>query len=399
MLRELLPVPESIIDPYGKEQSFQNAIYINREEGEPDIEGMDIALLGIQPENGTSQEPHFADVNSIRRYLYAMAKSSGRNRIIDLGNFVLRPTFEETLQTLSELLALLVSKNTLAIIVGGGHELDLAQFEAYGASKKEIHMLSVDSVVDMGDINHPSQSHLLRMTEHPRYHLNSYSHLAFQSYLVESRQLDYMEKRQFETVRLGRMRDDPDEIEPLIRGSNLVSVDVGAIKSYYCPASMNPGVFGLTGEEACKICWYAGVNNAVSSLGIYGFDMKAESPDMRTTQTVSTMIWYFIEGFYHRLPPADFSSKEFTVFDVNIDGDEESIRFFRNNLSSEWWMEVGIPGREGKDQGGTTLMVPCSEKDYKSATKGEVPERWLKAVNRHSHDKDLPSAKQEEEIK
>ena len=85
------------------------------------------------------------------------------------------------------------------------------------------------------------------------------------------------------------------------------------------------------------------------------------------------MIWYFIEGFYNRKDTGQFNSDNYTKYTVSFEGSEDTITFFKSNLSDKWWMLVSY-GEGHLDR----AYIPCSYEDYTAATHGEF-ERWIKA--------------------
>jgi len=161
-------------------------------------------------------------------------------------------------------------------------------------------------------------------------------------------------------------------MEPVVRVADLLTFDISAIRHQdalgYEPA--NP--FGLTGEEVCQLCWYAGLNDTLTSLGIYEYQPELDERNL-TAMTIATMIWYFIEGFYHRKNELDFSSRQFTRYAVPFHDNPDRMIFYKSKQSEKWWLEVE-PLSTG-DKG--SRVIPCSYEDYLQATKGEVPNRWI----------------------
>ena len=80
----------------------------------------------------------------------------------------------------------------------------------------------------------------------------------------------------------------------------MLTFDISSIKLQFCPGGSQSEVFGLTGEEACQICWYAGMNDKLSSAGFYEYDPDKDIDGQPTAITMAVMIWYFIEGFKNR---------------------------------------------------------------------------------------------------
>jgi formiminoglutamase len=152
---------------------------------------------------------------------------------------------------------------------------------------------------------------------HEPNYLLSYTHLAHQTYLIDPFSVSILEKLYFEAYRVGHLRSNLAEMEPAIRNADMVSFDITAIKSADAPGNANAQPFGLAGEEACQICWYAGLNEKLSSIGFYEYNPEKDDEHKKTASVVATMIWYFIEGFYHRKNETNFKSNDFLKYVVS----------------------------------------------------------------------------------
>ena len=124
------------------------------------------------------------------------------------------------------------------------------------------------------------------------------------------------------------------------------------------------------------MCWYAGLNSKLCSFGFYNITANLVE-DIKTSQVVATMVWYFIDGVFNRNGDQYFKSSDYLIYEVSLNGGMNNIRFFKSKLSEKWWMEI-----EETNQKSVFLrnkMIPCSYNDYKMALNGELPERWIKA--------------------
>jgi formiminoglutamase len=92
------------------------------------------------------------------------------------------------------------------------------------------------------------------------------------------------------------------------------------------------------------------------------------------------MIWYFIEGFYHRKGDKNFISNDYLMYEVHLGGEPETIRYFKSKKSEKWWMEV--PKIENDGMFNRSRMIACSYGDYKDAQEGNIPDRWLNYFNK-----------------
>jgi formiminoglutamase len=272
----------------------------------------------------------------------------------------------------------LLEKNILPIILGGSQDLDLAQFKAYEDLEKLITVLNVDAYLDMEEhADSLQKKHIHKMMVHEPNFLFHYSHLGYQSYLVDRNLPQVLEMLYFECHRLGQIRHNFSDIEPVIRHSDMLTFDVAAIRSSDAPGSAHVQPFGLTGEEACQICWYAGLNEKLSSVGFYEYNPSLDDEMMKTASVCATMIWYFIEGFYHRKNELAFKQNNYLKYTVSMPSSPATITFYKSKLSDKWWLEIPVSHPSLRYE--RTIIVPCSHSDYETAASGEVPDRYIQA--------------------
>lgn len=377
------PLEESKFSIVPSASSFYSHIHANIETM-PKLDGMDIALIGVPESRGSANNmgTEFAP-DQVRKKLYHLKKGYGTYKIVDLGN--LRPghNLDETHGRLTEVCRFLLEKNILPVIIGGSQDLDYAQYRAYEDLEKLISVLNVDAYLDMEDESEfPDQDHVQKILVHDPNFLFHYSHLAHQSYLVDPKKVDVLEMLGFESHRLGKIRSNFEEAEPVIRQADMLSFDIGALKSADAPASIHAQPFGLTGEEACQICWYAGLNEKLSSAGFYEYNPELDGPLQKTASVLSTMIWYFIEGFYHRKNEHAFRQNDYMKYVVSSEGLPTEIIFYKSKLSDKWWLE--IPVAHPSHRYNRTIMVPCSYADYTLANEGELPDRYIEAQAKYA---------------
>lgn len=376
------PIDENITDSITSVSSFFKGININQGKI-PTLDGHAIALIGINcyqnqgTQNGIAQG---ADI--IREKLYHLKRGEGTHNIIDLGNLNPGVDLVETYGRLKEVCEFLIRKSILPVIIGGAHNLDYGQFMAYEGLEKLITVLNVDAFLDMEDSENSEKTHIHDMLVHEPNYLFHYSHLAYQSYLIEKTSINVLERLYFETYRIGHLRGLLKDMEPIIREADMLSFDISAIRSSDAPGSNNAQPFGLTGEEACQICWYAGQNDKLSSAGFYEYDPTLDDTTYKTASVVATMIWYFLEGVNHRKGETTNAVENYTKYVVEMhDGHPSSIIFYKSAVSERWWMEIPLEN-QSLETFGRNSLAPCSYTDYETATKGEVPDRYVSMLAR-----------------
>lgn len=374
------PIDESVYRDISSSSSFYRNIRIYGEKM-PDYKDAHIALIGVKEERGTSENAGTsAAADEIRKKLYNLKRGTGSYRIVDLGNLNVGHDLNETYVRISEVCRMLLEKNVLPVIIGGSHDLDYGQYSAYETLDKLVSFLNVDAMLDLEDKSEtsPARHHIHKVLLHEPNYLFSYTHLAYQTYLIDPLSVAILEKLYFEAFRIGQMRTNLQEIEPAIRNADMLSFDVTAIRSSDAPGNQNAQPFGLTGEEACQICWYAGLNEKLSSAGFYEYNPQHDDANKKTASVIATMIWYFVEGFYNRKNESNFKSNDFLKYTVSMPVEPEVISFFKSKFSEKWWMEVPYPN--GKERYSRNSIVPCSYNDYQTAIKGEVPERYISTI-------------------
>lgn len=370
------PVPEEIFKVTSASGSLLKHIKVYGEKI-PDYRNAQLAIIGVPEERGTDNNAGCAGAaDAIRKKLYPLKKGTGIAQVIDLGNLKPGMDLDETYTRLSEVCRLLLENNVLPVILGGSHDLDIGQYRAYQDMNKLISFLNVDAFLDLEEgYEFPlSRQHINKVLMHDPNYLFSYTHLAHQTYLVDAGLTAVLEKLFFEAYRLGTMRTNMQEMEPAVRSADLISFDITAIRSSDAPGNSQAQPFGLTAEEACQLCWYAGMNEKLSSAGFYEYNPSLDDEQMKTASVVATMVWYFIEAVGHRKNEQDFKSNDFLKFTVAMPVEHEHITFFKSKVTDRWWMEV--PGNK------RSTVVPCTYSDYETATKGEVPERYIGTLSR-----------------
>lgn len=371
------PIDESVYADITSTTSFYKSIRIFSDKM-PDYKDAHMALIGVKEERGNLGNVGAAQAaDEVRKKLYNLKRGNGAYRIVDLGNLNIGHDLNETYTRIAEVCRILLESNVLPILIGGTHDLDYGQYCGYETLEKLISFLNVDAFLDLEDQEKSPENrkHIHKVLLHEPNYLFSYTHLAYQSYLIDPLSVSVLEKLYFEAFRIGQMRTNMQEIEPAIRNADLLSFDVTAIRSADAPGNANAQPFGLTGEEACQICWYAGQNEKLSSIGFYEYNPRWDDEHNKTASVIATMIWYFVEGYYFRKEEQNFRSNDFLKYTVSMPVEPETLSFYKSKFSEKWWMEV--PNLMAKEKYARNSIVPCSYSDYQTAVKGEVPERYI----------------------
>jgi arginase family enzyme len=335
----------------------------------PDLSDVDIVIVGVNEYRGGGIRTCESAADAVRRKLYGLHYWHKEISIADVGNIKSGVGLKDTYAALTIVLKELLQLHKTIVVIGGSHDITLAQYQAYKELNQVIDTTIVDAMIDLiSESTLRSENFLMEMLTGEPNMVRHYNHIAFQSYFVHPGMLETMDKLRFDCFRVGNVKEELAEMEPVIRNSEMVSFDIAAIKNSDAPASLcSPN--GLTGEEACTLVRYAGMSSSVSSIGIYGFDASKDVNDLTALQ-IAQMLWYFIDGKNRNRQESALQDRQnFTEFHT-VFAEVDTV-FLQSKKTGRWWMQ--LPDKK---------MIACSYKDYLFASTNQIPERWLRAQER-----------------
>lgn len=336
----------------------------------PDLDDVQLVIVGCGEQRGSGMigsENRAPD--TIRRHFYQLFYWHTDIRIADIGNLQPGASFTDSYAALKTVIKELTADGKTVVVLGGSHDLTLSQYHAYADNKRQVEASVVDALIDL-DMSSPfrHQNFLMEMlTGEPNY-MRHYNHIGFQSYYVHPRMLETMDKLRFDCFRVGHVKENIDEMEPVIRNSHLFSFDISAIASAYAPAN-NVSPNGFNGEEACALLRYAGMSPNVTSIGIYGYQAQFDRDEL-TARQISQMLWYLIDGKSRGRREATLDQRD-SFNEYHTAFAEVETTFLQSKKTGRWWMQ--LPDKK---------YIACSYKDYLLASSNEYPERWLRAQER-----------------
>lgn len=208
--------------------------------------------------------------------------------------------------------------------------------------------------------------------------IESLSWLGFQKYYTNPDHLETCEKRGFETLRLGALRQNLKHAEPLLRQASYHLFDMRCVRMADCPNALDPNPNGLYAEELCTLARYAGLCSHFSAAQLFGFPSSPQ-PDM--SKLLSQVLWHLTEGLsVAAKEDPSTQGKSFHRKAVQLDEDGKEIVFLLSVLSGRWWMEVPNSKCPTKP-----YIIPCDIDDYQAACKGEVPIKWIMYFQKYNN--------------
>jgi arginase family enzyme len=366
----LMPVDRSVIsqDAGYREGQIGKGIAVY-EEGFPDLEAADLVLLGCGEQRGSGLLTESGAADEVRAQFYSLYHWHTDIKLADVGNIRIGKTVADTYAALKLVIRELTEAGKTVVVIGGSHDLTLAQYQAFADAGQSIEAAGVDAVIDINmDSPNRSDNFLMELlTAEPNY-MRHYNHVGFQSFFVHPRMLETMDKLRFDCYRVGVVKERIDEMEPVLRNCHLFSFDLRALAHAFAPANtFTPN--GLNGEEACTLLQYAGMSAQMRSIGLYGFQPENDREAL-TAKQISQMLWYLMDGRSRAAREVPLEERQsFNEFHTAF-AEVETV-FLQSKKTGRWWMQ--LPDAQ---------WIPCSYNDYSMASSNQVPERWLRAQER-----------------
>ena len=350
----------------------------------PEINKRRLALLGIKEDRNAVNNEGCKDApNEIRKKLYDLSIPNYDMELLDVGNIEMGKTPKDTYFATIEVVAELLHHNITPIILGGGQELTYAVYKAYERQGQIINIFAIDPRFDLGAESETlnSRTYLSKIILSQPNFLFNFTNVGYQTYFVDKNMIGLMQTLHFDAQRLGVVRAKIDEVEPLVRNADMVTVDVSAIRQSDAPACGNPTPHGFYGEEICQMARYAGMSDKLSSIGFYELNPKYEN-NGQTAHLVAHAIWYFIEGFYNRLSDFPYIDKQnYKRYTIPMSDESVELVFYKSKKSDRWWIEIPCDD-DMRQRYARHLLVPCSYADYQQALNNEIPNRWWNFYNK-----------------
>lgn len=335
------------------------------------FEKAELVIFGVEEDRNSIVAGAAKSPNKIREHLYNLNRISSRLKIIDLGNIKIGKTINDTYFALRDICEYIREQGKTTIIIGGSQDLTFGITKAYG--NEPFKLTTVDPKFDFkkGIKTINSETYLSLIFEKQR-NMIAHSLLAYQAYFTDALELDQLNKKGSDTKRLGQIRYDMTQVEPILRDTDVLSFDINAIRSVDAPGQYFSSPNGLYAEEACQLTRYAGLGDQINIAGFFNIIPKDEKEE-NTTRLTAQIIWHFIDGFYNRTKEKpEENTNDFNQFVIDIEDIDIPLTFYQSRKTNRWWMEIQDIGEEKK------MIIPCTENDYQQASRNDIPDRWWK---------------------
>lgn len=381
------PIDTTIVDFHSKQfrPMLGDAIRAYTHEGEfPGLENASIALIGVREDRASVDNAGCAAApDYIRHYLYRLACPANGATVVDLGNITPGATVNDTYFAVIDALHPLIEAGMAVVLLGGGDDLLFPIYKAYEVMGRVINICAIDSRFNLEGGDTVNSNNYLQhiILQQPNY-LFDYVSLGYQTYFVGQEMIQLMEELKFSTYRVGELQADMDRTEPPIRYSDVVAVDVSAIRQTDAPANANPSPHGFYGEEVCRMARFAGMSDKTSLMAFTEFNPAFDQRG-QTAHMLAHAVWFFIEGFQYRV--GDFPGRDkqhYKRFTTLLTDSGMELVFYKSLKTDRWWMEVPCEDEERRQRYLPHLFIPCNYSDYQRAMENEIPDLWWRYYNR-----------------
>lgn len=338
-------------------QSWFNKTHINID-GMPALDDIKLAIIGF--------DDGVADL--IRQELYKYSQIY-QIEIADLGNMITAIDPEDTEFATSHVTSYLVENKIVPIFISKDNRWDYAIYRGF-----EEHDMMITAGYISPEIDLSNHSPLSRMVIHKPNYLFNLSTIGYQTYMTDPLALEAFQHMYFDAYRLGWVNTHMEEIEPVLRSCDFLSMDMRSIRNSDAPGILDGSPNGFFGDEICRLSRYAGMGQRLKAFILNGFEMNHDIKS-QTAKLASQIIWYIVDGYMakHKENP-DENPEDFYKYVIGLKENAHEINFYKSKRTERWWMEV--PTHVSKHAHHGPHMVPCSYQDYMQACKDELPERW-----------------------
>ncbi len=334
-----------------------------------------IALFGITETRNAFNGSFDSDTNLIRSYFYKLAEIPRLN-VIDLGNLKSGKLVKDTYASVKYVVNKLLQQNIIPVIIGGSQDITVPLVRALPNQQNESELTVIDAIIDNYDNEFHSNSYLNRLYQEFSDKL-LISIMGYQSYFVPPNRLSLANKNGCDLYRLGAVRNSFNQIEPILRDSDIVSFDISAIRQTDCPAASFLSPNGLYTEEACQLASLSGLSDKLKLFSLFEYQKNLDN-NGQAAHLIAQIIWHFIYGVSQR--KNDYPNKKISSYKkiyVKLEKIDSDLVFYENRQNKRFWAEVPT-GKNGK-----TKIISCSENDYQKACKNEIPDRIWKNISRY----------------
>ncbi len=330
----------------------------------------EVVIVGL-PFETVENECSFTKVSdSIREELYQLS-GLGKLKVADLGNLKQAQSHKGNFLSLRDVVDYLSEMGVKCLILGGSQDFSYGVCQAF-QNDKMFSFSVVDAFLDVkkGVESHQHDNYISRIFS-AQAEVFSFNLVGYQRHYIPDIYFSKL-KGVGTHIGLGQLREDLLLAEPVFRNSDFVSFDFGTLK--HSDGGGKPLPNGLHSEEVCQLARYAGLSKRLKVAGFFEV-RETKGGASLSADLAAQAAWYFLEGVQQQDPLNPEDHEGFVVHKVEVWQVETPLVFYENAENGQWWMQL-----QAKDN--SFVYLACSEDEYIEASRNEIPEMWLKYVQK-----------------
>lgn len=303
---------------------------------------------------------------AVRRELYSLSNVFSDLTVYDLGDVKGGALgVAEVMENLSE------RNYTTILLADESNASTEGILQAFERDRNTKHILSVDNRIDFktGEQKNESLPFINRLLAADNIQAShKLTCLGYQTYFIDPSILKYLDTKGHETLRLGKVRQSPEECEPSLRGIDTAIFNLASLKRTELPLCRQTAPSGFTTEEASRIIRYIGMSASLRQFVLLGIP---DEKDDYTAQLIAQFLWFLLDGRNLSSYDNQKEKKHFTGYSLELRDYNLNLRFWKSMRTERWWLEH--PQNSEK-------WLPCSLEDYRTAAKGELSDRLMGGI-------------------
>ncbi len=348
------------------------SIYKNQEF--PNWKNSDIVIFGIKSSDEENEGSEHAP-DAIRKNFYKLYAGEWSIKISDLGNI---NTVDET--ALQNIFEELLFNNKKIILLGGSQKHLYIISKSIQTIQSYQNISIIDSEIDLTqDIVNPElnlnhKNYLNYILGDAKITLNNISLLGLQTYYNSQDTLNYLNKLYIDSYFLRELKNNINYIEPELRDSHIISIDVNSLENSYFPAQKISRPNGFNGLDICKIARLSGLSDKNKIFGIFEMNPFYDKNELGANLSAQ-ILWYFIEGKNKFFQNNEQNKENLLKFYVNLE--LVDLIFYKDENTERWWVEF-------KNLNLNNKIFACSLEDYNEAINKRLSKRLIRLIEKNT---------------
>lgn len=369
------------VSPYSGKQKLFLGDYITSYSETP-ITGFSkysLAIFSIPDIGKPFAEKNHAFHLEIRNFLNTLAWGDQNIEILDMGFLKTGKNKNDLHAAIEYVIRFFVAKQIIPVILGGKNSYSNLVFKAFAELQPQICFSEIKPEIELA-LTENNYSYLEQILISKNPVLSNFASIGYQTYLVSPFHLEFIKRLGFEAYCLGNLRSNITVSEPVLRDTDILSVDLSSVKQADFPAINQPHPNGFTSDEICQLMRFAGMSDNLKAIGFFNFHPSFDV-NSQSAMLLAQTIWHFLEGFSMRRHENPLNEEgQFSRYLVESGQINEQIVFFKSLLTGRWWLFLPA-ATSSHDE----ALISCSSEDYTSSCNNEIPERLWKFLQREQN--------------